>query len=137
MHLHVDELTSTTELDAIADELRRALADVRAAVDDWRLMRERLVDTLKTLHERKLQKYDEFIGWFHFKPFDGEPEQETTACYECPVCILQLNPDDGVMCCPPTARGLFQTAVTEPGAALYLASDPLPYPRFLSRAPPA
>ena len=72
-----------------------------------------------------------------FIPFDGEPEQETTACYECPVCILQLNPDDGVMCCPPTARGLFQTAVTEPGAALYLASDPLPYPRFLSRAPPA
>ena len=42
IHVEVDRQTEERLLDDIADELRRVLADVRAAVEDWPRMRERL-----------------------------------------------------------------------------------------------
>ncbi len=62
MHVHVDEQTSATELEAITEDLRKVLADVRAAVDDWRDMRARLADTLQSLQDRKLPVPEEDVA---------------------------------------------------------------------------
>lgn len=42
MHLEVDRRTEREDLDALAGGLERVLADVRAAVEDWPAMRDRL-----------------------------------------------------------------------------------------------
>ena len=49
MHIEVDEQTSASALARIETTLSDVLADVRAAVDDWQLMRERLKELITSL----------------------------------------------------------------------------------------
>src|SRR5213078_2368234 len=42
IHVEVDRITETSRLEALAADIARVLDDVRAAVDDWQAMRDRL-----------------------------------------------------------------------------------------------
>src|SRR5439155_23753090 len=52
IHVEIDRRTEQAVLDELAADLRRVLADVRAAVEDWKPMRERLRETATELEER-------------------------------------------------------------------------------------
>jgi glutamate dehydrogenase len=52
MHLEIDRCSDQAVLDDLAAELRRVLADVRAAVEDWRAMRARVDDAVEELARR-------------------------------------------------------------------------------------
>ncbi|ATE62220.1 NAD-glutamate dehydrogenase [Thauera sinica] len=49
IHVEVDHRTERAQLDALHDGLLRILGDVRAAVEDWRRMQQRIVDILAEL----------------------------------------------------------------------------------------
>ncbi|TAH43207.1 MAG: NAD-glutamate dehydrogenase [Betaproteobacteria bacterium] len=49
IHVEVDRRTERTQLDALQAGLLRILGDVRAAVEDWRRMQQRIVDILAEL----------------------------------------------------------------------------------------
>ena len=49
MHIEVDRLADTAQRDALAAGLERVLADVRAAVTDWRAMQARLNEAIREL----------------------------------------------------------------------------------------
>ncbi|MCB9947084.1 MAG: NAD-glutamate dehydrogenase [Rhodospirillaceae bacterium] len=70
MHVEVDEQTSAKDLEAIADELRRVLADVRVAVEDWATMRTRVSDTIGALKGRTLplptEDVDEVVAFLRW-----------------------------------------------------------------------
>ncbi|MCK6450206.1 MAG: NAD-glutamate dehydrogenase [Alphaproteobacteria bacterium] len=51
MRIEVDERTAGEDLEAIRTNLERVLADVRAAVRDWRTMRQKLTETVATLEK--------------------------------------------------------------------------------------
>src|SRR3546814_4189960 len=51
MHFEMDEVTDPAALDGIRSALERVLADVRAAVEDWRPTRDRLQATIAELGE--------------------------------------------------------------------------------------
>ena len=42
IHVEVDRITESVRLEALADDIGRVLDDVRAAVDDWQTMRDRV-----------------------------------------------------------------------------------------------
>jgi len=46
MHIQVDQVTQPEQLDRLRADIARVLADVRAAVRDWRAMRERVAQTV-------------------------------------------------------------------------------------------
>src|SRR5207244_5009019 len=52
IHVEIDRRTEQAVLDELAADLRLVLADVRAAVEDWKPMRERLRETAAELDER-------------------------------------------------------------------------------------
>lgn len=54
MHVQVDERTDQATLDRIAATLRGVLADVRAAVEDWSQMRQRIRTVLEELDHKAL-----------------------------------------------------------------------------------
>jgi glutamate dehydrogenase len=70
MHVEIDQETEPAELEAIEAGLARVLAQVRVAVDDWRVMRERLHADIGELDVTKLpmpaEEVDEarqFLEW--------------------------------------------------------------------------
>ena len=85
IHVEVDRQTEEQRLDDIAGDLRRVLADVRAAVEDWPLMRERLRTVLAEIASRPLpldeaelgqgRAFLEWVGDDHFT-FLGYREYE-------------------------------------------------------------
>jgi glutamate dehydrogenase len=52
IHVEIDRQAGQASLDELADELERVLADVRAAVEDWPAMRERVSEIVAELDER-------------------------------------------------------------------------------------
>ncbi|MGH3117522.1 MAG: NAD-glutamate dehydrogenase, partial [Gaiellales bacterium] len=52
IHVQIDRQADQASLDALAGELDRVLADVHAAVEDWRAMRERVGEVVAELDER-------------------------------------------------------------------------------------
>ncbi len=52
MHVEIDRQPDQASLDELAVKLRRALADVQAAVEDWPATRERVREIVAELHER-------------------------------------------------------------------------------------
>ena len=54
MHLQVDERTDKATLDRVEAKLRDVLADVRASVEDWSAMRQKIRDVLDELEQKAL-----------------------------------------------------------------------------------
>ena len=76
MHLQVDEQTSAKALDAIRAKVAEVLGDVRAAVEDWQPMRDRLariIDELATspppLPAEETQEVARFLTWLEDNHF--------------------------------------------------------------------
>src|SRR3546814_13056049 len=70
MHFEMDEVTDPAALDGIRSALERVLADVRAAVEDWRPTRDRLQATIAELGEgaptvpsEEAAEAAEFLRW--------------------------------------------------------------------------
>ncbi len=70
IHVEVDRQTEERVLDEIATEIRGVLADVRAAVEDWQPMRDRLQSVLAEieskpppLDESELARGRDFLEW--------------------------------------------------------------------------
>jgi glutamate dehydrogenase len=70
MQFEVDREAEPDRLDALVDDIRRVLSDVRAAVEDWPTMRQRmheirggLVSAAPPLHRSEVQEIDAFLEW--------------------------------------------------------------------------
>ena len=70
MHIEVDRQSDPARLDQIRDELERALADVRAAVEDWKPILGKIDDALediergaKVIPEDELAEARAFLEW--------------------------------------------------------------------------
>jgi hypothetical protein len=72
-----------------------------------------------------------------FVVLDDEQSQSDPKCWECSVCVLQANLNGQ----PEPSTSLIETRFLEDIGQLvellYTAPDPVFFPRFLSRAPPA
>ena len=75
MHLHVTHV-SGTRLKSIESGLRSVLADVRAAVRDWRAMRGKMADTIdeiqimpKHVPAEEAEEIRAFLGWIYDNKF--------------------------------------------------------------------
>ena len=76
IHLEVDRQTEREVLDAIAAEVRSALDDVRAAVEDWGAMREQLRRSIEELrespplmHPEEIEETCAFLEWIENNHF--------------------------------------------------------------------
>jgi len=94
MHLEVDRLADDERMQAVADAILAALADVRAAVADWQPMRERMLATAGEMERGDMpvdpaarQEARDFLRWAadnHFT-FLGYREYEVRDRQLCPV----------------------------------------------------
>ncbi|MTH97171.1 NAD-glutamate dehydrogenase [Roseibium sp. RKSG952] len=116
IHIHIGRLDSEEERDALIARLNEVLADVRAAVTDFRPMRERLADAIGTYKYRATQldgNTDElweaihflewmekgnfiFLGMREYK-FDDGIEESTLSPFEGTGLGLLSNPDARVL----------------------------------------
>ncbi|MGI9387456.1 MAG: NAD-glutamate dehydrogenase, partial [Methyloligellaceae bacterium] len=76
MQIQVDEQTSPEALREIEDNIRRILGDVRAAVEDWQQMRDKVLETLQRLKKApppigkdELKEVIAFLEWIHDEHF--------------------------------------------------------------------
>lgn len=72
----------------------------------------------------------------NFIALEDSQEQTTPKCYECSVCILQANLNGQPVAFTPLLNARYVLDTKSPIEALFLAPNPLLFPRFLSRAPP-
>jgi glutamate dehydrogenase len=123
-----DRIVSLTEQQALADELRRVLGDVRSTVEDWRAMLSRvqalgLAAEKSGLPQTSRQEGIAFLRWLESRNFtflgardyDLKREGDTVSLVACPESGL------GIL------RGAAQTAETRlpPEAVALLESDEL------------
>ncbi len=72
MHIEIDRQADGTGLDDLAAALTRVLAEVRMAVEDWRLMRQSVLDALEDLIPGggpDLAEHEEFLRWLEANHF--------------------------------------------------------------------
>ena len=72
-----------------------------------------------------------------FVPLEDSRQQELPVCPECPLCVIQGSFDDSTIPAPLPLATHRRFASAQASDSAYLAYDPLFYPLFLSRAPPA
>src|SRR5262245_10367934 len=70
IHVEIDRMSDPAQIDALAADIARVLDDVRAAVDDWKPMRERLLTVLEEIEKRppplpseELAEGKDFLRW--------------------------------------------------------------------------
>jgi glutamate dehydrogenase len=70
IHLEVDRQSEAAVLDDIAHQLKKVLDDVRMAVDDWQLMRQKMAEVLQHLESNpppiapdEINEVGEFLHW--------------------------------------------------------------------------
>ncbi len=70
IHVEVDRITEPVRLEALAQDITRVLDDVRAAVEDWKAMRERVHAIIAEVHKRppplpadELSEGEDFLRW--------------------------------------------------------------------------
>ena len=85
LHVEIDRQTDSAHLEELAADIHRVLADVRAAVDDWPAMRERVREIVVELDEQppplnagELGEGKELLAWLvsHHFTFLGYREYE-------------------------------------------------------------
>jgi glutamate dehydrogenase len=76
MHIEINEQTLPETLDRLSESLREILADVRAAVDDWRSMRVRVADIIAEFDSNpppvpsdELEETKAYLHWLDAKNF--------------------------------------------------------------------
>jgi glutamate dehydrogenase len=102
IHVEIDR-RSADEAEELAGELRRALADVRAAVEDWQAMRARLREVIAELDERpppidadELAEAKALLEWVHDDHFTFLGYREHELAIEDGEDVLRSVPGSGL-----------------------------------------
>ncbi|MCR9221813.1 MAG: NAD-glutamate dehydrogenase [Alphaproteobacteria bacterium] len=104
MHVEIDEQSSPSVLREIEDGLAAALADVRAAVEDWPAMRDKalqVVETLKTAPPKGVDPADveeaaAFMQWLHDDHFTFMGYREVAFEGTGKKALLSIKADSGL-----------------------------------------
>ena len=103
MHVEINEQTLPETLERLSESLREILADVRAAVEDWRSMRVRVADIIAELDSSpppvpsdELEETKAYLHWLDDKNFTflGYREHEFKTSGR--KTTLQVVPDSGL-----------------------------------------
>ncbi len=132
IHVEIDRQTEQELLDEVSAELHRALTDVRAAVEDWRAMRERVREIITELEERpppvdpdELAEAKALLEWIeddHFT-FLGYREYE----------LHTRDGEDVLSCVPGSGLGVLRETERKPVSHSFAQLPP--EVRRLARAP--
>ncbi|MDP9286269.1 MAG: NAD-glutamate dehydrogenase [Actinomycetota bacterium] len=131
IHVEIDR-RSPAEADELVAALQSALADVRAAVEDWQAMRQQLQDAIAELDERpppvaaeELDDVKALLEWVHDDHFTFLGYRE----YELSV----AGGEDVLRCVPGSGLGILRETGSEPASRSF--SQLPPEVRRLARVP--
>lgn len=104
MHIEVDEQTSPDALRAIEEGLSAVLEDVRAAVDDWQDMRDRVLSLMQGLDRavpaamarETVEEVSAFLQWVHDDHFTLMGYREVDLVGSGKKAALEVNPKAGL-----------------------------------------
>ena len=103
MHLEINEQTLPETLDRLNESLREILADVRAAVEDWRSMRVRVADIIAELDSSpppvpsdELEETKAYLHWLDAKNFTFLGYREHAFRTVGRKTTLHVEPDTGL-----------------------------------------
>ena len=123
IHVEVDRMTDPVEIESLAAGIGAVLDDVRAAVNDWKAMRERVLAIVAEVDKQKLPlpaeelaEGKDFLRWLadnHFS-FLGY------RCHELAV----VNGEDVLKVVPGTSLGILREAPSKDVAASFSALPP-------------
>jgi glutamate dehydrogenase len=123
IHVEVDRLTEPARLEALAADLARVLDDVRAAVDDWKPMNERLKAIVAEVENRpprlpaeELSEGKDFLRWLGDNHF-------TFLGYRCHE-LAVVDGEDVLKIVPGTSLGILREATSKGVAASFSALPP-------------
>jgi glutamate dehydrogenase len=122
MHVEVDRLGDDAARQTLAEEVGRALADVRIAVADWRAMRDMMAGLLADsaaappLPADELAEARAFLAWLANDHF-------TILGYRCHD-LVSVNGEDGLRVVPGSGLGLLRAAGGEGLSATFAALPP-------------
>ncbi|VTU25596.1 NAD-specific glutamate dehydrogenase [Variovorax sp. PBS-H4] len=123
IHVEVDRVPEPARMEALAVDLERVLDDVRRAVADWKLMRERVLAIVQGLDNRpppippqELAEGQAFLRWLaddHFT-FLGYRSHE----------LVKANGDDALKIVPGSSLGILRDAEAPSANAAFAALPP-------------
>ena len=123
IHVEVDRMTDSTDLEALAADIVRVLDDVRAAVDDWKPMIDRVHAVVAEverqrppLSEDELAEGKDFLRWLAENHF-------TFLGYRCHE-LAVVNGEDALKVVPGTSLGILREAPSKDVAASFSALPP-------------
>jgi glutamate dehydrogenase len=123
IHVEVDRITEPVRLEALAQDIARVLDDVRAAVDDWQAMRDRVHATIAEVQQRppplpadELSEGKDFLGWLAENHF-------TFLGYRCHE-LAVVDGEDVLKIVPGTSLGILREAQSKEIAASFAALPP-------------
>jgi glutamate dehydrogenase len=132
VHLEVDRQTEPDVLEELRRDLLRVLGDVRAAVEDWRKMRERLREIVADLHEspppvdpEEVEEAEALLRWIHDDNFTFLGFRE----YE----LVTEDGEDALQAVPGTGLGILRETEAKPVSRSFAKLTP--EIRRLARAP--
>ncbi|MGB8437413.1 MAG: NAD-glutamate dehydrogenase [Burkholderiales bacterium] len=132
MHIEVDRIGDPAAMDALADEISRALADVRAAVADWTIMRGKLTAVLAEIAQRpppvaaaELAEGRAFLEWIADNHF-------TLLGYRCHD-LISVDGEDALRPVPGSGLGVLRETEAEKLSASFAKLPPRA--RELARVP--
>jgi glutamate dehydrogenase len=123
MHVEVDRLGDAAQAERLAAEIARALADVRAAVTDWKPMRDRMAEVIAELARRPptvaaedLAEARAFLEWLADNHF-------TFVGYRCHD-LVAVNGEDGLRVVPGSGLGLLRETEAQRMSASFAKLPP-------------
>ncbi len=123
IHVEVDRMSDPAKLESLAGDIVRVLDDVRASVDDWRPMRDRLHAVLDEVERRpsrlpaeELAEGKDFLGWLAENHF-------TFLGYRCHE-LAVVNGEDALKIVPASSLGILRETSSKGLATSFSALPP-------------
>jgi glutamate dehydrogenase len=123
IHVEVDRITGPVELESLAADIVRVLDDVRAAVDDWKAMRERVHAVIAEVEKRapplpadELAEGKDFLRWLADNHF-------TFLGYRCHE-LAVIKGEDALKIVPGSSLGILRETQSKEVAASFSALPP-------------
>jgi glutamate dehydrogenase len=123
IHVEVDRITEAVRLESLAQDIARVLDDVRAAVDDWKAMRERVLAIVADVEKRppplpadELGEGKDFLRWLADNHF-------TFLGYRCHE-LAVVNGEDVLKIVPGTSLGILREGQSKEIATSFSALPP-------------